>query len=375
MTPTPRPGILEVAPYVGGEAAIPGRNRVIRLASNENPLGPSPRAMAAYASLEKELHRYPDGGARALREAIAGAEELDPARIVCGAGSDELIALLVRGYAGPGDEVLHSEHGFLMYSISAKAAGAEPVAAAERDLTADVDALLERAGEKTRLVFLANPNNPTGSYLTEAELRSLRAGLPGEALLVIDAAYAEYATQDDYCSAMDLVAEFDDLVVIRTFSKIHGLAALRLGWAYCPPAVADVLNRLRGPFNVSQAAQAAGIAAVKDRQHVERSRAHNARWLAWTLERLAAAGFDPRPSAGNFLLVRFAEEPGRSAEAALADLKKHGILVRALGGYGLPDCLRITIGTESDTRAVVGALEDFAARGVAAPAAGSGARA
>ena len=375
MTPTPRPGILEVAPYVGGEAAIPGRNRVIRLASNENPLGPSPRAMAAYASLEKELHRYPDGGARALREAIAGAEELDPARIVCGAGSDELIALLVRGYAGPGDEVLHSEHGFLMYSISAKAAGAEPVAAAERDLTADVDALLERAGEKTRLVFLANPNNPTGSYLTEAELRSLRAGLPGEALLVIDAAYAEYATQDDYCSAMDLVAEFDDLVVIRTFSKIHGLAALRLGWAYCPPAVADVLNRLRGPFNVSQAAQAAGIAAVKDRQHVERSRAHNARWLAWTLERLAAAGFDPRPSAGNFLLVRFAEQPGRSAEAALADLKKHGILVRALGGYGLPDCLRITIGTESDTRAVVGALEDFAARGVAAPAAGSGARA
>ena len=375
MTPTPRPGILEVAPYVGGEAAIPGRNRVIRLASNENPLGPSPRAMAAYASLEKELHRYPDGGAWALREAIAGAEELDPARIVCGAGSDELIALLVRGYAGPGDEVLHSEHGFLMYSISAKAAGAEPVAAAERDLTADVDALLERAGEKTRLVFLANPNNPTGSYLTEAELRSLRAGLPEEALLVIDAAYAEYATQDDYCSAMDLVAEFDDLVVIRTFSKIHGLAALRLGWAYCPPAVADVLNRLRGPFNVSQAAQAAGIAAVKDRQHVERSRAHNARWLAWTLERLAAAGFDPRPSAGNFLLVRFAEEPGRSAEAALADLKKHGILVRALGGYGLPDCLRITIGTESDTRAVVGALEDFAARGVAAPAAGSGARA
>ena len=375
MTPTPRPGILEVAPYVGGEAAIPGRNRVIRLASNENPLGPSPRAMAAYASLEKELHRYPDGGAWALREAIAGAEELDPARIVCGAGSDELIALLVRGYAGPGDEVLHSEHGFLMYSISAKAAGAEPVAAAERDLTADVDALLERAGEKTRLVFLANPNNPTGSYLTEAELRSLRAGLPEEALLVIDAAYAEYATQDDYCSAMDLVAEFDDLVVIRTFSKIHGLAALRLGWAYCPPAVADVLNRLRGPFNVSQAAQAAGIAAVKDRQHVERSRAHNARWLAWTLERLAAVGFDPRPSAGNFLLVRFAEEPGRSAEAALADLKKHGILVRALGGYGLPDCLRITIGTESDTRAVVGALEDFAARGVAAPAAGSGARA
>ncbi len=362
MTPTPRPGIMEIAPYVGGEAAIPGKNRVIRLASNENPLGPSPRAMAAYATLEKQIHRYPDGGARALRETIARAEQLDPAHIVCGAGSDELIALLVRGYAGPGDQVLHSEHGFLMYSIAARSAGAEPVPAPERDLTADVDALLERVGEKTRLLFLANPNNPTGSYLAEAELRRLREGLPEEVLLVIDAAYAEYATQDDYCSAMDLVAEFDNLVVTRTFSKIHGLAALRLGWAYCPPPVADVLNRLRGPFNVGQAAQAAGIAAIKDRRHVERSRAHNTRWLAWTSQRLAALGFDPRPSAGNFLLVRFAEQPGRSAEAALGHLKKHGILARAMGGYGLPDCLRITIGTEAETRAMVQALEDFAAR-------------
>jgi histidinol-phosphate aminotransferase len=374
MTLTPRPGIMEIAPYVGGEAAIPGKNRVIRLASNENPLGPSPLASAAYVKLEKELHRYPDGDARLLREAIARAVELDPARIVCGAGSDELIALLVRGYAGPGDEVVHSEHGFLMYSISAKAAGAAPVAAPERDLTADVDALLERVGDNTRLLFLANPNNPTGSYLAEAELRRLREGLPEAVLLVVDAAYAEYATQDDYCSGASLVDEFDNVVMLRTFSKIHGLAALRLGWAYCPSAVADVLNRLRGPFNVGQAAQAAGVAAIGDRQHVARSRAHNARWLAWTTERLAALGFDPRPSAGNFLLVRFAEEPGRSAAAALAHLKKHGILVRAMAGYGLPDCLRITIGTESETRAVVQALADFAARGAADGAAGTGAR-
>jgi histidinol-phosphate aminotransferase len=374
MTVTPRPGIMEIAPYVGGEAAIPGKNRVIRLASNENPLGPSPLASAAYVKLEKALHRYPDGDARVLREAIARAAELDPARIVCGAGSDELIALLVRGYAGPGDEVLHSEHGFLMYSISAKAAGAEPVAAAERDLTADVDALLERVGENTRLLFLANPNNPTGSYLAEAELRRLREALPEAVLLVVDAAYAEYVTQDDYGSGANLVDEFDNVVMLRTFSKIHGLAALRLGWAYCPPAVAAVLNRLRGPFNVSQAAQAAGVAAIGDRQHVARSRAHNARWLAWTTERLAALGFDPRPSAGNFLLVRFAEAPGRSAAAALDHLKKHGILVRAVAGYGLPDCLRITIGSESETRAVVQALADFAARGAADAAAGTGAR-
>ena len=371
MTLIPRPGILEVAPYVGGEAAIPGRNLVIRLASNENPLGPSPRAIAAYATLGKQIHRYPDGSALALREAIAGAEDLDPARIVCGAGSDELIALLVRGYAGPGDEVLVSEHGFLMYSISARTAGAQPIAAPERDLTADVDALLERVSNRTRLVFLANPNNPTGSYLTEIELRRLRDGLPESVLLVVDAAYTEYATQNDYCSGMNLVAEFENVVVTRTFSKIHGLAALRLGWAYCPPTVADVLNRLRGPFNVSQAAQAAGVAAIKDRQHVERSRAHNARWLAWAAERIAALGFDPRPSSGNFLLVRFGEQPGHSAEAALADLKKHGILVRAMGGYGLPDSLRITIGTESETRAVVQALEGFAARGQSDAGAGT----
>jgi histidinol-phosphate aminotransferase len=363
MTLTPRPGIMEVAPYVGGEVAIPGKNRVIRLASNENPLGPSPRAMAAYAALEKELGRYPDGSARALREAIARAEDLDPARIVCGAGSDELIMLLVRGYAGPGDEVLHSEHGFLMYPIAAKTAGAEPVAAAERELTADVDALLAGVSEKTRLVFLANPNNPTGSYLAGDELRALREGLPAEVLLVVDSAYAEYATQPDYTAGVDLVEEFDNVVMIRTFSKIHGLAALRLGWAYCPPAVADVLNRLRGPFNVSQAAQAAGVAAIQDRRHVERSRAHNARWREWMIERLSALGLDPRPSAGNFVLLRFTEEEGRSAESALADLKKHGILVRAMGGYGLPDCLRITVGTEAETRAVVGALEGFVARG------------
>ena len=375
MTLTPRPGIMDVAPYVGGEASITGKNRVIRLASNENPLGPSPRAMAAYATLEKELSRYPDGGARALREAIAHAEDLDPARIVCGAGSDELIMLLVRGYAGPGDEVLHSEHGFLMYPIAARTAGAEPVAAAERDLTADVDALLARVSEKTRLVFLANPNNPTGSYLAGAELRRLREGLPAEVLLVVDSAYAEYVTQPDYTAGVDLVEEFDNVVMIRTFSKIHGLAALRLGWAYCPPAVADVLNRLRGPFNVSQAAQAAGVAAIKDRRHVERSRAHNARWREWMIERLSAAGLDPRPSAGNFVLVRFAEEVGHSAEAALADLKKHGILVRAMGGYGLPDSLRITVGTEAETRAVVRALEVFVARGQAGVAAGTGARA
>ena len=361
MSLTPRPGILDVSPYVGGESAVAGRNRVVRLASNENPLGPSPQAVAAYAAVQDELHRYPDGGAQALRDAIAETEGLDPAGIVCGSGSDELIVLLVRGYAGPGDEVLHSAHGFLMYPIAARTAGATAVAAPERALTTDVDALLDRVSPKTRLVFLANPNNPTGSYLGEDELRRLRDGLPEDVLLVIDSAYAEYVTADDYGAGADLVAAYDNVVMTRTFSKIHGLAALRLGWAYCPPAVADVLHRVRGPFNVNQAAQAAGVAALRDQEHVANSRRHNARWHAWLIERLSGLGLQPHPSAGNFILVGFPEDPGRNADAAMATLKTQGILVRGMAAYGLPGCLRITIGTEEETRAVADALAEFTA--------------
>ena len=287
--PVPRPGIMDIDPYVGGESSLDGRDKVIKLSSNESAFGPSPKAAAAYNDAAEELHRYPDGAAQELRETIARIEELDPARIVCGAGSDELIALLVRGYAGPGDEVLHSKHGFLMYPIAARTAGASPIAAPERDLRADVDALLERVTARTRLLFLANPNNPTGSYLAEAELHRLRAGLPERVLLVIDSAYAEYVTEDDYGSGAGLVEAFDNVVMTRTFSKIHGLAALRLGWAYCPPAVAGVLNRLRGPFNVSQAAQAAGVASRSRPGSTTRP------WgsPATTASRSAVAGMEP----------------------------------------------------------------------------------
>ncbi len=367
MTLTPRPGILEVAPYVGGEASVPGVKRVMRLASNENPLGASPRAISAYSVLKDDLNRYPDGAAARLRQALAEAEGLDPARIVCGAGSDELIALLVRGYAGPGDEVLHSAHGFLMYSIAAKTAGATPVAAPERDLTADVEALLARVTGRTRLVFLANPNNPTGSYLSADQVRALRDGLPDEVLLVIDAAYAEYVEEADYSSGAELVEAGDNVVMTRTFSKIHGLASLRLGWAYCPPGVADVLNRLRGPFNVTQAAQAAGAAAVSDTEHVARSRRHNVQWRAWLAENLSAAGLRPYPSVGNFILVEVPGDPETGADAALAYLKARGILVRAMAAYGLPKCLRISIGTEEETRATAEALAEFAAAAGGAP--------
>ena len=357
MTIKPRPGILEVAPYVGGESKAAGVNRVIRLASNENPLGPSPLAVAAYEAEKSQLHRYPDGGAGALRQAIAEAESLDAAKIVCGAGSDELISLLVRAYAGVGDEVLYSEHGFLMYAISARTSGAAAVAAPEANLTADVEGLLARVTDRTRLLFLANPNNPTGSYLSERALRRLHRGLPDHVLLVIDAAYAEYVTAPDYPQAAGLVEASDNVVMLRTFSKIHGLAALRLGWAYCPSPVADVLNRVRGPFNVSQAAQAAGIAAVRDREHVARSSAHNANWLTWFSEAVTKAGIEALPSAGNFVLLRFAGGQAE-AEAVLSAAKRQGILLRGMAGYGLPDCLRVTIGTEEDMRATAEALAE-----------------
>lgn len=358
LLPRPRPGVLDIAAYVGGESKAPGANRVVRLASNENPLGASQRAIAAFRAEAEELHRYPDGGATALREAIAEAEGLKAGQIVCGAGSDELIALLAKAYAGPGDEVLYSRHGFLMYPIAAKAAGATPVTAPERDLTADVDALLARVTDRTRLVFLANPNNPTGSLLPAAEVRRLQAGLPGAVLLVLDAAYAEYVEEPGYEAGARLVESCGNVVMLRTFSKIHGLAALRLGWAYCPPAVADVLNRVRGPFNVSRAAQAAGAAAVADSAHVEASRRLNGRLLPWFARELAALGLDPRPSHGNFVLVRF-PDPAKSAEAALAALKAEGILARGMASYGLPDCLRITIGLEEDLQAVLAGLREF----------------
>ncbi len=361
MTLTVRPGILDIAPYVGGEAGLAGHQKVIRLASNESPLGPSPKAVEAYRKLGAELHRYPDGGSHRLRDAIGRRFGLDHARLVCGAGSDELISLLTRAYAGPGDEVLHSRHGFLMYPIAAKSVGAVPVAAPERELTADVDALLAAVTPRTRIVFLANPNNPTGSYLPGDEVARLRKGLRGDILLVIDAAYAEYVSRNDYESGVALVDEGDNTVMIRTFSKIYGLAALRLGWAYCPAPVADALNRLRGPFNVAAPAQAAGVAALEDAAHTEAARAHNSRWLAWFSDEASALGLTVAPSVGNFALVRFPAEPGRDADAAHAFLNARGIIPRKMGGYGLGDSLRVTIGLEDDMRAVVAALAAFRA--------------
>jgi histidinol-phosphate aminotransferase len=354
-----RPGILEIEPYVPGDSNLPGSAPVYKMSSNESPLGISPAAREVYLAAAGELHRYPDGGAVALRRAIGATIGADPDRIVCGAGSDELLQLITRAYAGPGDEVLYSRHGFLAYPLSAKSVGATPVAAPEKDLKTDVDALLARVTPRTRICFIAEPNNPTGSHIGAAALARLHAGLPKSVLLVVDAAYAEYVGRPDYGDGADLVRAHDNVVMCRTFSKIHGMAALRLGWAFCPPAVADVLNRIRPPFNTPLPSQAAGIAALADRAHAARAKAHNDRWLPWLAARVNEIGLKAHPSVGNFLLVQFPKESKLSADAAADFLKSRRVLPRRMGAYGLPDCLRITIAEESAVKACAEALGDF----------------
>ncbi|WP_341704569.1 histidinol-phosphate transaminase [Ferrovibrio sp.] len=360
--PKPQPGILDIAPYKGGEGAIMGVDRVYKLSSNESPLGASPRAKEAYRKLADELHRYPDGAADALRKGIARHFGLPAENIICSNGSDEMISLICAAYCGPGDEVLFSQHGFLMYPIAAMARGATPVKAAEKNWTTDVDALLAAVTPKTKIVFVANPNNPTGSYITAAELRRLREGLPAGVLLVVDAAYAEYVSRNDYSHGAELVAERDDTVMLRTFSKIFGLGALRLGWTYAPENVVAVLNRVRGPFNVNAAAQAAGVAALEDVTWLDRARSHNDTELPRVTAALNALGLNVLPSVGNFVLIRF---PGgaQQAQAADAALRKRGLILRAMGAYGLAEALRLTIGTADENDLVIAALGDFLNKG------------
>lgn len=357
--PQPRPGVLAIEAYVPGKSEAPGVARVFKLSSNETPLGPSPKAIAAYRGVADQLQDYPDGSASDLREAIGRAFGLDPARIVCGAGSDDLIALLARAYLGDGDEAIHTIHGFLMYPIATMGCGAKPVVAAEKNYTADVDAILGAVTPRTRIVFIANPNNPTGTYLPFDEVKRLHAGLPGNVVLVLDAAYAEYVRRNDYESGIELVATSDNVVMCRTFSKIHGLAALRLGWLYGPAPIVDAINRIRGPFNVNAPAIAAGIAAIKDTAHVEFSREHNTRWLAWLTEEIGKLGLIVTPSVANFVLIHFPSEKGRTAQDADAFLTARGLILRQVGAYRLPNALRMTVGTEEANRLVVSALAEF----------------
>ena len=362
LRPVPRAGVLDIQAYVPGKSAAPKGVKLHKLSSNETPLGASPRAIAAYKAAAEKLELYPDGNSTALREAIAHRYGLDPEAIVCGAGSDEILSYLTNAYVGPGDEGIFTEHGFLVYRIAITAAGGTPVVVKEKDFTADVDAILAAVTAKTKIVFLANPNNPTGTYIPFAEVRRLHAGLRGDILLVLDAAYAEYVRNNDYSAGVELVSSADNVVMARTFSKIHGLASLRIGWGYMPPHVADAINRIRGPFNVSGPAIAAGVAAIEDGAHMQAALDHNERWNGWLTKELGALGLTVTPSVGNFLLIHFPTTPGRTAKEADAFLTSRGLVLRAVGAYNLPDCLRLTVGPEEANRLVVATLREFLGR-------------
>jgi histidinol-phosphate aminotransferase len=357
--PVPRPGILDISPYVGGKSTATGGTKLYKLSSNESPLGANPKAIAAANSLSDQLELYPDGGATALREAIGKAYGLAPERIVCGCGSDELLHLLAMGYLGAGDEGLYSQYGFLVYPIAIKSFGATPVVAPEKDFTVDVDAMIAAITPKTRIVFLANPSNPTGTYLPFDEVKRLHKALPSNVLLILDAAYAEYVRNNDYESGIELVSTSDNVVMTRTFSKIHGLANLRIGWMYGPGHVVDVLNRIRGPFNIAGTGLAAGVASIEDREFLRKAADYNEEWLPKITREITELGLTVTPSVTNFVLIHFPDVDGKRAPDADAFLQSRGVIVRRMEAYGLDNALRMTIGTPDGNAAAIAALREF----------------
>jgi histidinol-phosphate aminotransferase len=357
---TPKPWIEAISPYVPGRSTTDDGRKVHKLSSNENPLGTSQQARAAFLAAATTLDRYPDAGAAALREAIAAKHGIEPERIIHGTGSDDVLHLAAGAFAGQGDEILYVRYGFSVYPIAARRVGAEPIEADDKDYATDVDALLARVTSSTRLLFIANPNNPTGTYTSRAELKRLHAALPKDCLLVVDQAYSEYLDAEDDDGALDLARTEPNVLVTRTFSKIHGLAAERIGWAYGPARVIDAMYKIRAPFNVSTAGQAAAIAALGADDFVQASHDHNLEWRTWFEGEIAAlgnAGLRAVPSKANFVLVLFGGK--LTAETAYKGLMERGYIVRWLPNQGLGHGLRITIGTEAEIRGVAAALRDM----------------
>ena len=359
--PVSRASLAAIDPYVPGKGVLPGDagGPVFKLSANETPLGPSPKAIEAVRRIAQDIAIYPEGSSRLLREAIGARHGLDPARIIAGAGSDDILELLAQAFVEPGDEGIYSQYGFLTYRIVILTAGGTPVVAPETNYTASVDAVLAAVTEKTKIIFLANPNNPTGTYLPTAEIVRLADALPRRVLLVLDAAYAEYVGAADYEAGAALANERENVFMTRTFSKIFGRAGLRLGWGYGPPAIVDALNRIRSPFNVSTPASAAGLASLEDHAHLEAAQAHNAKWLPWLSREIAALGLEILPSAANFIAIRFPDAPARRAADADAFLTRRGLVLRAIDAYGMPQFLRLTVGAEDANLRVVAALKDF----------------
>lgn len=360
--PEPKPWIMDIAPYVPGKSKTDDGRKAIKLSSNENPLGTSPKARAAFATAANSLERYPDASGTELRQALAELHGLDPARIIYGNGSDEILHLAAGAFAGPGDEVIYVNYGFTVYPIATRRVGATPVVAPDSDYATDVDAILAGVTDKTRMVFIANPNNPTGTYASREEIARLHAGLRPDILLVLDHAYAEYIEGGLDDGGMELAKTEPNVLVTRTFSKLYGLAAERIGWGYGSAELIEAMHRIRLPFSITIAGTAAAIAALHDTEFVEHTRSHNAQWRRWfedEIAKLGNAGLRAVPSQANFVLVLF--EGALTAEAAYKGLMDQGYIVRWLPGQGLPHGLRITIGTEDETRAVAGILQQLVA--------------
>lgn len=352
---TPQPGIMDIALYQGGQSHIAGVTEVIKLSSNENPFGPSPLAVEAVRESASTLHRYPSTDHASLRGAIAERHALDADRIICGVGSDEVLQFVAQAYAGPGDEVIYTEHGFSMYPIIARMAGATPVMVAERDRRVDVDNILAAVTGQTKIVFVTNPGNPTSTMVSEAELARLASGLPVDCLLVLDGAYAEFV--DGFDGGAGLVDQFSNVIMTRTFSKVYGLGGMRVGWGYAAKEIIDVLNRVRQPFNLSLTALAAAEAAVRDEDYLSFCKSQNTRLRKWLSDELAKIGVPSDQSCTNFILARFADRS--EAEACDEYLKTQGLIVRRVAGYNLPNALRITVGDENACRRVVAAITAF----------------
>lgn len=355
----PKKGVLDISAYVPGKSKAPADIKLHKLSSNESPLGPSPKAIEAMVSVAKNLELYPDGSSLALRQAIAKTHGLNIDNILCGNGSDEILSMIGATYLEPNDEVIFTEHGFLVYPIVALANSCKPVVVKEKNYTSDVDAILGAVTVKTRMVFLANPNNPTGTYIPFDEVKRLHAGLPENVILVLDGAYAEYVRNNDYEAGIELVSSAKNVLMTRTFSKIYGLASLRIGWCYGPIEMIDAMNRIRGPFNLNSAAIAAGSAAMLDGAFLEDAVLYNAKWREWVAAEVSKLGLSVTPSVGNFILIHFPDEAGKTAADADIFLSNRGLILRAVSSYGLPNALRMSIGTEEANRLVIGALREF----------------
>ena len=358
--PKPKDWIMGIAPYVPGKASSDDGKKLVKLSANENPLGCSPAAGEALNKASTSVDRYPDPGSTKLREAIAAKYDLDPARIICGTGSDDVLHLAANAFSGPGDEIIYVRYGFAVYDIAARRYGGSPVIADDADYGTDVDAILTKVNDKTRVVFIANPNNPTGTFSTREEITRLQAELPEDVLLVLDGAYAEYLEAGEDDGALELAKSLSNVLVTRTFSKIHGLAAERIGWGYAAEDIIGAMNRIRLPFNVTTAGQEAALAALASDDFVTSSRTHNARWRQWLSDEMTALGnhgLRVIPSHTNFLLVLF--EGKVTAEQANGALMEKGYAVRWLPGQGLVNGLRMTIGTEEETKGLANAMREI----------------